>query len=184
MLITSFSFAQADSVSAKPGVDSFPAYKPTVAGTIVRSVLAEGLIAGISAAASNTEEHGDKIIGWTYAGASAFVLTFFICDLAKKSNGLDSNYKRNRMVNAIAMLGLSYCFSRLATYNLYQANGDSRNKRFVRNMLESNCAYIALPFITYGIFDRLLAGNHRSHKKVESSVYFTGSNLGLVLTFK
>jgi hypothetical protein len=182
MLIITFSFAQADSL-AKPNVDSFSHNKPTVTRIIVSSVLAEALITGISAAASNTEDHGDKIIGWTYAGCSAAMLTLFICDLAKKNNRLDSNYKRNRITNAITMLGMSYGFSRIATYNLYQANGDSRNKRFVRNMIESNCAYI-VPLIVSGIADRLLAKKHRSDKKVQSSVYFNGHNLGLVLTFK
>lgn len=183
MLITTCSFAQADSLPAKPSVESFPHHKPKVAGSIVSSVLAEGLIACISSAASNTEDHGDKIIGWTYAGTSAAMLTLFICDWAKKSNRLDSNYKRNRITNAITMLGMSYGFSRIATYNLYQATGDSRNKRFVRNMIESNCAYI-VPLIASGFVDRLLARKHQPDKKVQSRVYFDGRNLGLVLTFK
>lgn len=183
MLIITCSFAQADSLLAKPNVDSFPHNKPTVARIIVSSVLAEGLITGISAAASNTKDHGDKIVGWTYAGCTAAMLTLFICDWAKKNNRPDSNYKRNRITNAITMLGMSYGFSRIATYNLYQANGDSRNKRFVRNMIESNCAYI-VPLIAGGIADRLLAKKHRPDKKVQSSLYFNGHNLGLVLTFK
>jgi hypothetical protein len=182
MLITTFSFAQTDSLPAKPRVDSFPHHKKSVAGAIVSFVLAEGIVTGISSIASNTEDHGDKIIGWTYAGGSAAMLTIFICNWAKKPNRLDSNYKRDRITNAITMLGMSYGFSRIATYNLYKANGDSRNKRFVRNMIESNCAYI-VPIIAGGFVDRLLARKPRPDKKVKSSVYFDGRNLGLVLTF-
>lgn len=183
LLIINFSFAQADSLSEKPSMEVSPRHSPTVAGKIIRLAVCEGLLVASSSAASNTKDHGDKIMGWTYAAYSAFSLTLFICNSAKKSNRLDSNYQKNRISHAIISLGISYGLSRIATYNLYQANGDSRNKRFTRNLIENNCAFI-VPIATAALVDRLLAGKHRAEKKVQSSVYFDGRNLGLVLTFK
>ena len=183
LLGINFSFAQADSLSENPSVDAYPRHKPTVAGTIIRLAVCEGLLLASSSAASNTQDHGDKIMGWTYAAYSALALTLYICNSVKKSNRLDSNYQKNKISNAIISLGITYGLSRIAMYNLYQANGDSRNKRFTRNLVENNCAFI-VPIATAALVDRLLAAKHRSEKKVQSSVYFDGRNLGLVLTFK
>ena len=95
-------------------------------------LIAEAFILGTSYYASKPNTYGDKVIGWLYAGSSAAMLVYIPFYWTGKSNKLDSDFKKNRIWNMVTMVGLSYGFSRIATYNLLKSDGDNFNKRFKR----------------------------------------------------
>jgi len=145
-------------------------------------LIAEAFILGTSYYAAKPDAYGDKVIGWLYAGSSAAMLVYIPFYWTDKSDKLDSDFKKDRIWNMVTMVGLTYGFSRIATYNLLKSDGDNFNKRFKRNLIESHAAYF-IPILTGALTEKLLFKN-KPNRKVQSSLYFDGSNLHFAMTFK
>jgi hypothetical protein len=144
--------------------------------------MAEAFILGTSYYASKPKALGDKVIGWMYAGSSASMLIYIPFYWTNKSNKLYPDFKKDRIWNTVTMVGFSYGFSRIAKYNLLKANNDNFNKRFKRNIIESHAAYF-IPIFT-GLLTQKLLFKNNPRDKIQSSLYFDGSNLHFAMTFK
>jgi hypothetical protein len=179
-LLSSLAFAQAGSIASTQAADTTKYINRH--GSIVHFVVAEALIVGTSYYASKPGAYGDKVIGWLYAASSAAMLVYIPFFWTDKSNNLDNDFKKDRIWNTVAMVGLSYGFSRIATYNLLRSEGDTFNTRFKRNLIESHAAYF-IPIVTGALTQKLLF-RKTTNSKVKTNLQFDGSNVYLTMTFK
>jgi hypothetical protein len=142
-------------------------------------IFAEAFFVGTSYYAAQPEAHGDQVMGWFYASASAAMLVSIPFYLAGKK--MDGETKKDRAVNSIIMLGLSYGLSRVATYNLLHADGDASSTRFTRNLIEIHATYL-VPLGIALLVDSLL---HKKKNKsnVETSLMFDGRTLTFAMRF-
>lgn len=173
-LLSTTSFCQIGNLAVPQGADStvLPAKKGSnVAGLIA----AELLIGGMSYYASLPKAHGDKVIGWLYAGAAAATLIYLPFYWFDKENNAD------RVWNMITMLGLSYGFSRIATYNLLHSDDDPFHTRFTRNLLEMHAAYI-IP-IALGALVEKWTDNKRK-KKNQTGLGFSAGPSSLYFVYR
>ena len=180
-VLTTVTFAQVDSSHSVNSSDTLR-HINRKRNVLPNLLIAETFVIGTSYYASKPDAYGDKVIGWLYAGSSAAVLVYIPFYWTAKSNKLDSDFKKDRIWNTVTMIGLSYGFSRIATYNLLKADNDNFDKRFKRNLIESHAAYF-IPILT-GLLTQKLLFKNKPSDKVQSSLYFDGSNLNFAITFK
>ena len=180
VLLTSLAVAQADSSNRTQSPDT--TRRTIRQGFIGRFIVAEALLIGTSYYASKPGAYGDKVVGWLYAGSSAALLLYMPFYWTSKSNHLNQNFKKDRIWNAVTMVGLSYGFSRIATYNLLNSDGDTFRTRFKRNIIESHAAYFS-PILSGLLTQKLLIKN-KPHNKVQTNLLFDGSGLYLTVRFK
>jgi hypothetical protein len=157
---------EADSIKHRRG--------PGLAGLI----FTEAFFVGTSYYAAQPEAHGDQVMGWFYAGASAAMLVSIPFYLTGK---MDGENKKDRAWNSIMMLGMSYGFSRVATYNLLHADGDASRTRFTRNLIEIHAAYLVPVIVT--ALGRSLLHKKKNKSNVETSLMFDGRTLKLAMRF-
>ncbi len=135
LLLVSFCFAQEtkaqDSLSA--GQHKNFRCGPGVIGGIF---LLEGGAAVYSYIASKPSWYGDKIMGGLYVGASVALVGIGIGEFIGNRGD-----PQEQICGSILYVGISYGLSRLAVYNLFQAEGRSFLSRFNRNLIEFNATY-------------------------------------------
>ncbi len=144
-------------------------------------VMIECMTAGLSYYAAKPKAYGDKVVGAMYAGGAVGALVSVPFTWFDKEAKKDKYFKREAAITTIMMTGLAYGYSRVATYNLLQSEGDSFNKRFGRNMLESNLAII-VPITAAAITSRI-AYRKKKNKDVQTSLLYDGQSLGLRISF-
>jgi hypothetical protein len=142
-------------------------------------ILVETFFVATSSYAAHPRSHGDEVMGWYYATVSAAILVatpFYLAgDEAKWGS------KKDRAWNSIMMLGMSYGFSRLATYNLLHADGDASNTRFTRNLIEVHAAYLVPMIVT--ALGRSLVYKKKNKSNVETSLMFDGRSFTFAMRF-
>ena len=109
-------------------------------------------------------------MGGVYAASSIAVLGIGIGEYINNAGD-----RKEQICGSILYLGISYGLSRLAVYNLFQAEGQSSLSRSNRNFIEFNAAFIG-PAVLYCLSE--LCFNKFSKKsKDKMSFYFTGNSL-------
>ena len=159
----SFAFGQDTTSQAIAHADTiFPEFRcgpPIAAGLVI----GEAILIGFSYYAAKPQAYGDKVMGGIYAGSSVATVVYLPFYWFGKANRKDPGFKKDRIWTSIMLAGMGYGFSRLALYNLLQAEGDNSSQRFARNIIEVNTAYI-VP-ITLGILIRNLMNKQQSLPK-------------------
>jgi hypothetical protein len=179
ILLCGASYSQGDSGIFSNHRDTVKQYHQQ--GSLVNVIVAEALIIGASYLAAEPKAYGDKMVGWMYAGGSAALLVYIPFYLTNKGNNSDPDFKKHRTWNTVTMLGLSYGFSRVATYNLIHGKGDPFNTRLKRNLIEIHAAYI-VPIFAGGLLGKYVLKN-KPTTKVKTNLQFDGSNVYLTMRF-
>ena len=158
-----------DSVYISPDLNKIRRGPPIAVGV----VLLEAVAGGYSYVASKPQWYGDKIMGGVYAASSIVLLAVGVNEYIYNKGD-----RKQQICGSILYLGLSYGLSRLAVYNLLQADGQSFTSRFNRNFIEFNAAYL-VPGALYCLSEICFLG-FPGRSVGKTSIYYTGNGLTLI----
>ncbi|HEX6180633.1 MAG TPA: hypothetical protein VFZ47_05265 [Chitinophagaceae bacterium] len=189
LLVNLPAFSQVDSLQTRPpsdttSIDSIPQIRCgpfAQASRTTQLIVAEVMIAGLSAYASVPGGSGPKVMGTIYAAAAAGCLIYIPFYWFNKENRKDPEFKKDRIWNTVTLLGMSVGYAGISRYNLARSDGHSFGTRFANNFLGVNATVIG-SVAAGALVEKWL--NKKGNRKVQTYLQWQGNGVSLLLAFK